>query len=407
MLTELANRIKTWVNSKLSAKQDTLVSGTNIKTINSTSLLGSGDIEIAGGGGESVNIETLTANKTLTANDATVQIYTSTANRQIQLPTTGLEVGHKFVFVNNNTVTNTNDYEIRQNTTIINKFYSRSVCTVYWDGTNWIMPDNDNVAVGFNSNGSSNGAALGRGANGSLNGAAVGRNAIGSPNGAAVGYGANGSNHGVAVGYNSNGSSNGAAVGYGANGSSNGAAVGLSANGSFNGAAVGRNTTVNNKGANTACYGAYSTAERNREFVSTATESTLNKAQLTFQKYREKDLATNAGAWQELFIDAFSARLVLIARSVYHFNCQINAIDTNHVVKCWELKGAVKRDNSGNTSLVGTITKTVIAADDGTDNWDVQITADNTNNSIKVEVKHDSGVNVRYSLNFFATETRI
>ena len=39
---------QTDLQSALNAKQDTLVSGTNIKTINSTSLLGSGDITIAG-----------------------------------------------------------------------------------------------------------------------------------------------------------------------------------------------------------------------------------------------------------------------------------------------------------------------------------------------------------------------
>jgi hypothetical protein len=37
------------IDTMLSGKQDTLVSGANIKTINSTSLLGSGDITIAGG----------------------------------------------------------------------------------------------------------------------------------------------------------------------------------------------------------------------------------------------------------------------------------------------------------------------------------------------------------------------
>ena len=41
---------KTQTNSLLSAKQDTLVSGSNIKTINNLSLLGSGNIEIQGGG---------------------------------------------------------------------------------------------------------------------------------------------------------------------------------------------------------------------------------------------------------------------------------------------------------------------------------------------------------------------
>ena len=46
---------KTEVNTALSTKQDTLVSGTNIKTINNTSLLGSGNIDIQGGGGKAVS----------------------------------------------------------------------------------------------------------------------------------------------------------------------------------------------------------------------------------------------------------------------------------------------------------------------------------------------------------------
>lgn len=39
----------------LDAKQDTLVSGTNIKTVNGNSLLGTGNIEISGGGGTVIN----------------------------------------------------------------------------------------------------------------------------------------------------------------------------------------------------------------------------------------------------------------------------------------------------------------------------------------------------------------
>ena len=39
------------INKKLTKKQDTLVSGTNIKTINGNSLLGSGDVAISGGSG--------------------------------------------------------------------------------------------------------------------------------------------------------------------------------------------------------------------------------------------------------------------------------------------------------------------------------------------------------------------
>lgn len=46
-LPALLNKIKTWVTSKLTAKQDTLVSGTNIKTVGGVSLLGSGDVPVS------------------------------------------------------------------------------------------------------------------------------------------------------------------------------------------------------------------------------------------------------------------------------------------------------------------------------------------------------------------------
>ena len=43
------NELRNWVNDKLTTKQDTLISGTNIKTINGNSVLGSGDLTISGG----------------------------------------------------------------------------------------------------------------------------------------------------------------------------------------------------------------------------------------------------------------------------------------------------------------------------------------------------------------------
>lgn len=44
------NEVIDKVNEIIDDKQDTLVSGTNIKTINNTSILGSGNIDIQGGG---------------------------------------------------------------------------------------------------------------------------------------------------------------------------------------------------------------------------------------------------------------------------------------------------------------------------------------------------------------------
>lgn len=53
-------------------KQDLLISGTNIKTINSQSLLGNGDITITGGSGGSVNIRTSSTGFSSTLTDTEV-----------------------------------------------------------------------------------------------------------------------------------------------------------------------------------------------------------------------------------------------------------------------------------------------------------------------------------------------
>lgn len=51
---DLVSRISdvvTAIGTAIKGKQDSLVSGTNIKTINGSSLLGGGDMVISGGGG--------------------------------------------------------------------------------------------------------------------------------------------------------------------------------------------------------------------------------------------------------------------------------------------------------------------------------------------------------------------
>lgn len=49
---------KQWVDeSDISTKQDTLVSGTNIKTINGNSILGSGDVAVEVGGNDKIKIQ--------------------------------------------------------------------------------------------------------------------------------------------------------------------------------------------------------------------------------------------------------------------------------------------------------------------------------------------------------------
>jgi len=352
-------------------------------------------------GGEAVNIENLTANKTLTATDAPIQIYTITANRTVYLPTTGLTNGQKFEIWNNNAFDSIYSITIKQGSTEIYHLTSQSKIVLRWDGTKWIPIFDKNVSIGFGtSNNYTYGIGIGYYANNNYTyGIGIGANVY------------NNRDYGIGIGSNANYNySNGTGIGADAYNNYNyGIGIGNYARNNYNyGTGIGANATSNSKQYNTIALGAYSVAERNRELVSTATANTTNKAQLTFQKFVEQDLASNSGAWQELFIDGTSARLTIIASSVYQFMIQINAIDkTTFDVKTWKVEGTIKRNNSNVTSIVGTVTKTIIAADAATTNWDVQVTADDTNEALKIEVKHNSANQVRFSLNVFATETRI
>ena len=46
LLEDLVIKIKQYVNSKLQQKQDVLVSGANIKTVNGSNLLGAGNLDL-------------------------------------------------------------------------------------------------------------------------------------------------------------------------------------------------------------------------------------------------------------------------------------------------------------------------------------------------------------------------
>lgn len=384
-------------------------------------------------GGETVNIETLTANKTLTASDATVQILSSSANRDINLPTTGLQDGHKYKFLHD---AGGGRISIKQGTTVLYVLNARNICDLVWKNQNWIPFQKNAVAIGSGAKASSQmsiaigdsasdsgGIAIGNSANNNLSNSdsicigksayssgyynvVIGRNATSTGDGVvSIGDSANASDIGIAIGRNSVG--NGAtSIGMSANATVQGVAVGRNAIASGGGTSVGSYSSINSKGYFTVSFGYYAIAQRSNELVSTTGSS--NKAQMTIQKYVEKDLNSNSSAFQELFIDGSSARLTIIASSVYQFRIQLNAIDnTNFDVKTWEITGAIKRNASNVTSLVGTPTKTVTAQDAGASEWDVQVTADDTNEALKIEVKHTSANQVRFSLNIWATETRI
>ena len=92
-ISKISNGTTTYIikdaiaRSGLSNKQDTLVSGTNIKTINNQSILGEGNLTIEGGNSdiEIIEIQNHSGNITLAVN--TVYLGSFTANTTFVLPT--------------------------------------------------------------------------------------------------------------------------------------------------------------------------------------------------------------------------------------------------------------------------------------------------------------------------------
>lgn len=77
------------VETEINGKQATLVSGTNIKTINSTSLLGSGDVAVQETLVSGTNIKTINSTSLLGSGDISISASPAGSNTQIQFNDSG------------------------------------------------------------------------------------------------------------------------------------------------------------------------------------------------------------------------------------------------------------------------------------------------------------------------------
>ena len=109
----------------------------------------------------------------------------------------------------------------------------------------------------------------------------------------------------------------------------------------------------------------------------------------------------------DLFLDGVDDRLVLPANTSWGFTVSVVGRTTDAGTGAeqsayYELKGLIKRDGASNTTLVGSVTKTVLAEDDAT--WDVDVTADDTNEALDIAVTGGTGDNVRWVATIQLTE---
>lgn len=130
---------KEYVDDEVATKQDTLVSGTNIKTINSQSILGSGNINVGSGGSQTTWWGTSSTTASTTAKVVTcegftlttgalISVYFSTSNTA-DAPTLNVNsTGAKSIYVGNS---------VCNGTTNVLKWSGNTVLTFMYDGTYW------------------------------------------------------------------------------------------------------------------------------------------------------------------------------------------------------------------------------------------------------------------------------
>ena len=118
-------------------------------------------------------------------------------------------------------------------------------------------------------------------------------------------------------------------------------------------------------------------------------------------------IATTDQAFNEMFLDGSSARFAIVDEKLYAVTITIAARMDTGTTECAMFKRMLTIERTGGTVVLQNAAQTI-----GTDinpgaDYNVQLTADDTNKSLKIEVKHDDGVgakNVRWVASIEAVE---
>ena len=103
---------------------------------------------------------------------------------------------------------------------------------------------------------------------------------------------------------------------------------------------------------------------------------------------------TNNTTWYELFIDGSSARVTIHADSVWHWYALVvgTTVDVG-IVASYRVEGIIKR--VGNTTTMVS-DSSVAAFYEGDAAWNIRATADDVNDSLKIEVLGNTGQTIRW-----------
>ena len=322
-------------------------------------------------GGGSINVEVLSAGKTLTPGVDEMYQYLDpgAANRIITLATVGAKVGDRFIVKNDAAYTVVYNLQIKSGVIIVDFAYSQMIKEFVFDGTNWIS------------------AKIGTGEDGSKKyNIGIGYSVKVYTRGTAVGYSSSANIEGVAVGYVANAYSYGVAVGRDADAYINGVAVGYYADGVSYGVALGYRADTNTKYYSVAL-GYYSKCERYSEIAHNIKGIDADQENNITIGGFERETANNTPV--ELWCGGFTNRRFTIRpSSVLVFKILITARDNvSGDCAAYKVEGAIKRDAAGNTVMLLAAVITVIHEDDAA--WNVAVAADDTNEALVITVTGD------------------
>jgi hypothetical protein len=210
---------------------------------------------------------------------------------------------------------------------------------------------------------------------------------------------ASGSYATVGGGQNNTASGNDASVGGGDGNTASGgyATVG----GGFSNRASGSAATVGGGGFNTAS-GNYAVVPGGKHAVAShygelafAGDYFFVNGDAQASLYTLRSTTTDATA-TELFLDfAETQRITIAAGRALTFDILVTAKAASGVVAGYKFAGVIK-NNSGTTILVGSVANLLTAEDASAAGWNVTVTADNTNDSLKITVTGAASTTIRW-----------
>jgi hypothetical protein len=218
--------------------------------------------------------------------------------------------------------------------------------------------------------------------------------------GVQIGYLANGYDLGIAIGRQASASNGGVGVGSYSGGA--GVALGQGAYAGASSVAIGQQADSNLTNKQSVAIGNYAECVRTGEMRHNITGDSTEKACWTVPSWYGE---TTDGTETEIMCGGESGkRFTIEASSAYVFHLHAVARASGGDVKAWTIDGCIKRDGSGNTSLVGTPTVTVIGNDAGASAWDIAVEADDASEALIVKVTGAAATTIHWAVSGLPTE---